>query len=340
MKPFTKYLSQATLALSLLALTASCDTDVEALDIAEPGIEQQNPELYQQYLADLRQYKQSAHRVAIGWLDNSEKLPQSQGQQIHAVPDSLDYVVLTSADVLTTRELEQIEQLRTEKGTRVVYEISFEAIQNAYDALAAEEGASLPAFADFLVDSVQTRLALCERYGLDGVVMAYNGKEKMYQDDDARAELTARENDFIGMARDWAERHTDRQLLLMGKPQNIADQTVFSLASYIILPCQSETSASALTYIATKAAADGVPATKLVPLVATTSLDAADTKTGYWGDHDSAILGAARWAASTHEGFTPAGIAIDQMGRDYYNPAFTYPNVRTAISIINPTAKH
>lgn len=339
MNLITKYLGHATLALSLTGLLASCDTDVESLDIAEPGIEEQNPELYAQYLANLKAYKQSSHRVAIGWFDNSEKQPVSQGQHIHAVPDSLDYVVLTSPANLTSTELAEIEQLRSEKGTRVVYEISFEDLQLEYDALSEDNAGTLPSLNEFLVDSVQARLALCDRYGLDGVVMAYNGKEKMYQDDDTRTELIGLENDFLGMARDWAERHTDKQLLLMGKPQNVEDQTVFSLARYIILPCQSETSASGLTYVATKAAADGVPSDKLVPLVTTTSLDATDTKTGYWGDKASAVLGAARWAAADHQGFTAAGLAIDNMARDYYNPTFTYPNVRTAITIINPTAK-
>ena len=42
---------------------SSCDTDVEPVDINQPGIERQNPELYQRYLASIRAYKASIIRL-------------------------------------------------------------------------------------------------------------------------------------------------------------------------------------------------------------------------------------------------------------------------------------
>ena len=154
-----------------------------------------------------------------------------------------------------------------------------------------------------------------------------------------KAEFIAQQNVFIGIANDWAERHANKELLLMGKPQNILTKEVFDKAKYLILPAQSEISASALTYLALKALEEGVPTDRFVALVNAPSLDPTDTKTGYWGK-EVAIKGAAKWAAAEYQGFVPAGIAIQGMSNDYYHSSFTYPNVRSAISIINPNAKN
>ncbi len=333
--------------IAVSAFVASCDTDVESIDIKNPGVDNQNPGLYENYLSNLRAYKKGAHKVAMGWFDNSAKAPNSQGQHIHAVPDSLDYVVLTSPDNLTERELSEIDEIRTKKGTKVVFEISFEDLKVQYDAEKQEfddsnedESLSFPQFNNYLVDSVKAKLSLVEKYNYDGVVMAYNGKLKIYMTEVEKMEFVGWENDFIGIAADWASRHSDKELILMGKPQNIQNTSVFDKAKYLVLPAQSEISASALTYLAQKALAEGVPSDRFVVLVTTPSLDTSDTSTGYWSGNQVAMLGAAKWAASTYADFTVAGIAIQDMRNDYYHSAFTYPNVRTAISIINPNVKN
>lgn len=84
--------------IAATAFVASCDTDVESIDINNPGVDNQNPGLYQDYLSHLRNYKKGPHKVAMGWFDNSDKAPNSQGKHIHSVPDSLDYIVLTNPD--------------------------------------------------------------------------------------------------------------------------------------------------------------------------------------------------------------------------------------------------
>ncbi len=333
--------------VALSAFVASCDTDVEPIDINNPGVDNQNPGLYESYLTNLRAYKKGAHKVAMGWFDNSHKTPNSQGQHIHAVPDSLDYVVLTHPDNLEAFELSEISEIRSKKGTKVLFEISFEDLKVQYDADkqdfdAANEDATktFPQFNNYLVDSVKAKLDLVEKYNYDGVVMAYNGKLKIYMDETEKAEFIGWENDFIGIADDWATRHADKELILMGKPQNVLNTSIFSKAKYLVLPAESATSASELTYLAQKALAEGVPADRFVALVTTPSLDTSDTSTGYWTGSQVAILGAAYWAASAYADFTVAGIGITNISNDYYHSSFTYPNVRKAISIINPNVKN
>lgn len=64
MKHIIKSLTFSTLCAASLFL-CSCDTDVEPVDINQPGIEQQNAELYQNYLTKLKAYKASRHKIMM-----------------------------------------------------------------------------------------------------------------------------------------------------------------------------------------------------------------------------------------------------------------------------------
>ena len=73
----------ALAAFSVLALSACSDwTDSESIKLKEPGIDEQSPELYAKYLKNLREYKNSDHKIVYGWFDNSEKVPFSRGQHM------------------------------------------------------------------------------------------------------------------------------------------------------------------------------------------------------------------------------------------------------------------
>lgn len=324
---------------------SSCDTDVESLDLDEPGIENQDDDLYETYLQNLRAYKAGSHKVIFASFDNSNKQPYSQGMQIDAVPDSIDYLILNEPANVTGEEMLKMNTLREKKGTKVLYTIDFEAIKSVFQERvklyeAQNEGKTYPVnFNNFLVDSVTVALDNCVKYNFDGVVMAYKGKFKLYMDEEEKQNFIAQENDFIGIAIDWAERNTDKTLIFQGKPQNVINQDIFSLAKYIIIPCDEETSASGLTFNVSSAVKEGVPADKLLPAVSLYSSDASDTKTGYWSNGTYAALGAAKWAASSHSSYNIAGLAMLNINPDYYHIEFTYPVVREAISILNPTVK-
>lgn len=333
--------------MALATLFTGCDDKIEPLDIKDPSIENQDPEKYQSYLEDLRNYKNSSHKVVIGWFDNSEKTPVSQAQHIHSTPDSIDYLVLTSPSDITVDEIYEMNELIEYKSTKFLYEISYDDIRLAYqeEEKAFEEdpdneGKSFRSLNDYLVDTLELKLSYADKFGFDGIIMSFTGQETNYMSDDEKKEYISLCNDFIGIAQDWYARHEGKTLLLMGKPQFVIDKSVFDIASYILVPCQSTVGESGLTYNVTKAADEGVPTDKFVPVVTCTSLDATDTKTGYWSDGSTAVVGTAYWVASTHSSFTIAGMGIENISNDYYHSDFTYPNVRKAISIINPTVKN
>lgn len=336
-----------TFGLTAAFMMASCDTDVESVDINEPDINNQNSALYAQYLENLRNYKNSSHKYFVAYFDNSEKQPFSQGQIFSAAPDSIDYLALTSPSNLTDLEIQEMNEVKTTKCTKLVYKIDFDEIKTDYENQAkafAEDslnkGKTFIGFNDYLVDSVKTALTYCEKYNFDGIIMAYQGKAKLYMSEEDKIAYTGYENDFIGIAIDWAQRHTDKTLIFQGKPQNVINQEIFSLAQFVIIPCNDVESASRVTLTMLMAAEEGVPSDRFVPLVSMYSLDKTDEKTGYWLDGTLATLGIAKWAVSVHEVFSVVGIAVENANNDYYHADFTYPNVRKAISIINPNVKN
>lgn len=346
MKYQIKNIAYLVFGVAIGFFMVSCDTDIESVKLNEPDIAKQNSELYNTYLSNLRTYKASAHKAVFGWFDNSVKTPASQGQNIVAVPDSLDYLVITTPENLNAREYTEIGTILDTKGTRTLYEINYNTISAEYDAEkqafeedAANEGKTFkPGFNTYLVEKVQQQLTYCDQYDYAGVVMTFYAKTKLYMTEQEKATQRALENDFLGIAKDWKERHAGKMLVLAGKPQNVDDKTILDAASYIIIPCTDATDEGGVTYNFVKAAVDGVPTNKFVPLVMLYSTDPTDAKTGYWGD-DYAALGAARFCAAVHSDYKIAGLALGNINSDYYHANFVYPVVRQAISIVNPTVQ-
>jgi putative lipoprotein len=344
MKHIIKYIAYSTLCAVAL-LVSSCDTDVEPVKINQSGIEHQNPELYKNYLAGIRAYKASNHKVMMAWFDNSQTVPFTQAQHINAVPDSVDYVVLTNPGMVTEQMMQEIAEVRSRKGTKVVFQISFDALKMAYETqkkafMAKPENANkkFRDFNGFLVDTVNTQLHFIDKYNYDGVIMDFNAKLTYYLTDAEKAEAIALENDFLGISKDWKERHKDKELIMMGRPQHVTDKSLFAQARYLVIPTQDEKSVSGVDYLVRRALVEGVPTDKFVVLANNKSIDETDTKTGYWGK-SLAMYGIAKYVASDHTGYTCAGMGLLSANVDYYNASFTYPNLRKVISIINPTVK-
>ena len=344
MKHIIKYIAYSTLCAVVL-LVSSCDTDVEPVKINQSGIEHQNPELYKNYLAGIRAYKASNHKVMMAWFDNSQTVPFTQAQHINVVPDSVDYVVLTNPGMVTEQMMQEIAEVRSQKGTKVVFQISFDALKMAYETqkkafMAKPENANkkFRDFNGFLVDTVNTQLHFIDKYNYDGVIMDFNAKLTYYLTDAEKSEAIALENDFLGISKDWKERHKDKELIMMGRPQHVTDKSLFAQARYLVIPTQDEKSVSGVDYLVRRALVEGVPTDKFVVLANNKSIDETDTKTGYWGK-SLAMYGIAKYVASDHTGYTCAGMGLLSANVDYYNASFTYPNLRKVISIINPTVK-
>jgi len=329
--------------ISLLAATSCSDwTETESLKIVEPDIKTQNPELYAQYLANLKEYKASEHKSVYVWFDNSVKIPASRAHRLVALPDSIDVVALMYPDNLAKWELKEMDEIREQKGTKVIYSIDFEKIKAAYNAkleLASEEEPVSVEFTDFCVTSLENELSLVKKYNYDGICIAYAGKSMLHMENKEKKEYVENEKLFMGVMQDWCRRNSNKHIIFEGNPQNVADKSLFDYCQLILVSGRTATSEDRLTYRFLLAAEEGVPQDRLGMTVSATSLDDLNKIIGYFGNGDLAMKGLANWAQSSHGGIDVAGVGIYNVSTDYYYTSGTYNYTKNVISSINPPLK-
>ena len=353
-KQLIKCLMMAVLAVPALS---SCSdwTDTESLEFDYVLPSEQDPDAYNAYLGLLRNYNQSQHKIMIAKFDNSGDLVSGQSDRLAALPDSIDYVVLQEADNLKSLLVQDMNDIRQQKGTRTLYAISYADALAKYQAILDEEGAAAqdpeaqadgegeeqpetPAVDRFLevaAQYVNDRLALYDKYGYDGIVVVYS--DPAYPaglSEEEYAQLQARQEAFFAPIQAWAESHQEAAFIFEGYPQNVIDPAVFTQADYVVVTMLDAVSSDELVWAAEMALTEGVPSDRIV--FGVTIPDMTDDKAtdGYWGS-DYAVVGAAYTVISANGSFTKAGLCVDNVEDDYFNVDYIYPHVREAIQIMN-----
>ncbi len=327
-----------------LSLTSCSDwTEVEGLNITPPDIATQNPELYANYLKNLREYKNSDHKLVYAWFDNSEKVPFNRSHHMTDLPDSIDVVSLMHPAELTAWELEEMQTIRNNKGTKVIYTVDFDAIKNAFNAkmeIATPEEVLEADFEKFLADSVNTALSFSDKYNYDGICVGYNGKGTIHMTEAELEEYTSNENLFMGLMSNWYASNNHKIISFAGKPQNLLDKSFLNDCHLILLSeGLNATNEYLFSYNLLLANVEGVPTDRFAMMASTTSLDPEDIKTGYFSSGERSLRAVAEWAAIDHSDIVLGGIGIYNISTDYYNPSMIYPHSRYAISTVNPSIK-
>lgn len=125
-------------AVAVLSFAACSDwTETESLDINYPTLEEQNPELYKQYLKALRDYKAGEHKVVLVSMDNTTSAPAQRNEHLTTMPDSVDIICLMNPDNLHPTLAGEFAKVR-EKGTRVIYNIDYNAIEKLWEKVLAD----------------------------------------------------------------------------------------------------------------------------------------------------------------------------------------------------------
>ncbi len=335
MKNIFKYgLSLTVVALSMTA----CDdwTDTESVDLTYPSVEESNPELYANYLENLRSYKEGDHTLVYAWFDNQE-FPTNRATHVSALPDSLDVVALMNPSKVADFVVSEMKETRAKKGTNYIYNVDFSAFQAAYTAkqeLATDAAPLTMDFNTFLADSVKTALSYAAQYEFDGICVAYDGKSTLHLSSEELASYTATQQTFIKAITDWKAQNSGMSLTFFGKPENLLDKSILSDCRVIFLSdALSVSGTDAFDMLMSMASVDGVPANKLALAASTTQTD--DKATGWLSNGDYALNGLAQWA----QGARPAGVGVINIERDYYNPSFVFPFTRNLITSVNPLVK-
>lgn len=367
--------------LPVLALTAavlgSCSdwTDSEGVDISRPSLEEQNPALYAQYLAALRAYKASEHKLTFVMIDNRDGLaPIAQNQRLTAYPDSVDFICMTHPENLASEYADQMAEVR-KKGTRVVCEIDYARIESEWEALQAPEtdepetddtvtpgdvtdgvqeeagsegdatdSADDSAFLAFCRERVEALTTSCERYGFDGMTFTYDGPVLSSLTPEQTTLFAGRLGVVYEVLKSWHAAHPEKLLFFRGGPHKLADCSLLSECSYVIVMARKATSREELSVEMSRAYVEGVPTDRLIIGVTAPALDGSD-ELGYFIQTDaagkpiSAIVGAASWVLEL-SGYDKAGLAIDRAWNDYYDLNRIFPNIRQAIYIMNPVPEN
>ncbi|MFA6676708.1 MAG: glycoside hydrolase family 18 [Bacteroidales bacterium] len=346
-KIYFKILTISILAVMLTSVFSSCDkwTETESIDLNQPNIQEQNPEMYNTYLANLRDYRLSDHKQVLVWYDNSVEVPVSRADHISALPDSIDMVVLTSPDNLSDYNLEDMSIAQTDKGMKFLYAIDYDATKASYDQ-AVMDGIE-PAnaededpFMTYLVKYVDNQMSIFTKYSYDGLIMSYKGKSPLGLNYNQLTEIQKYQDVLLNALSNWKSNNADKMLLFRGYPDNLIDKSILSDCEYIIIDGSdnSTQSAEALIFQARRSSVEGVPTDRFIFEVSTFSLESDDNVTGYFSD-DVAITEMANNIYTNEDDIVKAGLGISNVKNDYYHPYQDYQYTRKALNIMNPTPK-
>lgn len=331
------------------ALFAACDdwTDTESIPVSEADIEKDNPALYQTYLANLREYRNSERKYTYVWFDNIVGAPVSRGQRISTIPDSVDVVNLMNPDGLSTYVVDDMKFAQKEKGMQFVVSVSYPDLEKQYEQQLMQnagkevENNGTDGFFAFTAGYIDRQLALVEQYGYDGISVLFYGMKTTHLTNEEKEAYLAKESAFMSKIAEWVTVHPDKLFLFEGNPQNLTDKSVLPAAEFIVLRTELLKYASALEFEVLTAIDPQVPTDRFMVAVNAKSLD--DEKTGYFFDKDGKLVPcipvAAEWVDTHTSKFTKIGLGILNAQNDYYNPGNSYRNIREAIAIMNPSPK-
>ncbi len=354
-----KYIVGVLAATALLLGSCSEWTEAESMPLDVPTLEQQNPELYEQYLAAVRDYKMSEHQVMYLSFNNVDHTLSHRNQHLTTLPDSADFVMLKNPADLIAEYQNQMVQVREQKGTRFVYKISYDAIAAEWKAMIDAEIEALPEpaegeepqtvdesierFTAFFQDHTQEQLSYCSKYGFDGIEFSYSGRSLLSLTEEALAEVTAQQQAFIGEISTWASSNASKLLFFSGQPQNLVDKSILQLCENIIIPVTTATNAGAISVAVLNTISEGVPTDRYLVAVSTPVLDDPTSMEGYFASYledgktlQNAVCGAALWCVAGDGSYTRAGVAVDNAERDYFNPSNVYSRIKGGIEIMNP----
>lgn len=350
---------------ALLLTLAGCSewTEPQSVEIYEPTLESQNPELWAQYLQSLREYRGSEHKVMMAKFDNVDGAPTGRAEHINCLPDSVDYVIMNNPDNLSDAMVSEMAEIRTEKGMKTLYTVSYDTIDDEYAAYVEEwnaehapetgedrdadqtpeEPAEQPqAFGEFLGERTDYYLSLCDKYEYDGIIAGYTGVFPGSLQEDAQAELLANQTVFFDKIKAWKESHGQSLLFFEGMPVNILyDITLLDSCDYIIVDASSVSTAEEVTFTVMMALPEGFAAERII--IGTTMPSMTDDKdeSGYFSAADGsqiyAVTGVAEWMVRTDSDIDKAGMCVDHAQYDYFDVNKIYRHIRAAIDTMNPS---
>lgn len=335
-------------AASLFCQACSDPVEPESLDVKYPSFQEQDPELYAQYMQTLREYKAGPHKVVFLALENPADgaLPTHRNQHITSMPDSVDVVSLNNPAVLHPMTVDEIQQVH-EKGTRTIYNIDFTVFETEWtQRLKAEPQLTEADALAFIGARTGEMLSFCDRWGFDGVSFSYAGRTLESMQEADLAVYTARQNAYLDPIRAWRKAHPAHLFIFRGNAAFLVEENreILTGCDYLIVPTNSVKTFDDLSVtVLTAISAAGVPTDRIVVTAQTTRPGDEKKQFGYMKQTDEngaplrSVRGCADWVVLPSQSFTRSGLMIEDAQYDYFNLSLVYPAIREAIGIMNPS---
>lgn len=287
-------------AAAFVALASCSDwTETETVEQKVTKPWEQNPELWAQYTAALRDYKQSEHFIVYARLHNSPDKAVSEQDYMRCLPDSLDIVALTNADHFSAFDAEDMPVMH-EKGTKVLYQVDYAGRKGELTDLAA--------YLEQVVAAVAAN-------GLDG----YSFTADPF-DTAATAQIAAKLS---------AAKQAGQLLVFEGNPLSLAAEDRARM-DYVVLDTEkTEHAADVKLQVLNALNYAGIEPGRL--------LLAAEMNAPLF-DEERVEHAAIEEMARRVVAFGPlGGLAAYDIGEDYYHAKMNYETLSTAIQTLNPS---
>ena len=353
-----KCLFTAVSAAVLLTGCSDC-TRPESIDFHYTTLEEKNPALYEAYYKSIREYRDSEHKIVIAKFDNKATAPEGKAEHINALPDSVDFIILQNASVVSETIKAEMQEVRELKGQKILYQICYQSIENAWKAYREQWIAEHPEpetpeetpdepenpvetmlpLNEYVANEMKVQVAYFKEYGYDGLNLIYSVRNPASYTEEQLAEAITAQEAVLTPVMELLESNPDALFFFEGTPQHIRACTgLVEKADYFLLPTTSAVTNDELSYIMMQTAMyNNIPADRFIACTTTKSFEDPDAKPGTFAGDITSIVGAAGWATMPAEGYVEAGISVANAQNDYYNVAKVYSNIRQAISMMNPS---
>lgn len=295
------------LFFAILCGLTSCDdwTEMETVKNNTKKPWEQDPALWAQYTAALREYKQSEHFIVFARLFNSPEVATSEKDFMRSLPDSLDIVSLVNADNFSAYDREDLSVMR-EKGTKVLYQVDYATRSGEFATTEA-----LSAYLDRVISDVSANHL--DGYSFTGIVRI---------GDPAAAAAAA-----LMVSKLSAD--ASKLLVFEGNPLFIAADDRSKIDYFILDTEKTEDVQDVRMQILNATGYAAVPAEKLMLGAEASAKLRDEDKTEF-----AAIDEMSRRVIS----YGPlAGLGVYNIGEDYYHSDLNYKTIRQAIQTLNPS---
>lgn len=323
------------LLVCLMAVSCSEWTTPEPMEFEKNSVQEMYPELYKQYCAAVKAYKETDHKVMYVTFDNVAQISNGS-HNITMLPDSVDYVQLHNMEV-SENVLKDMDSMREKLGTKFVMRFSYnECFAEYQDLEPVEPEAGIPTFEDYFAGQFAKVISKVAEYDLDGFTFAYVCGNPSEMTSSNLAAVTKEQELAFTVVSEWIAANTDKTFFFEGYPQYILDGEVVAAAEYVILPTRNERATGDLAYKALQAVNSGKIAkdTKFLFAVETPSFIEEEYLVGQFVLGEQIPL-AADWIVESAS-FDKSGLAVWNVQRDYFDTKKIYSTLRRAIKTMNP----